>query len=248
MMVVSLPLRFDEVALFLDFDGTLVEFVTDPSAPRVDPALGPLLATLHGRLGGALAIVSGRPIAELDRLLHPLRVPAAGVHGLERRDAAGRLYRGESAPGLDAARELLSRAVAGQQGLLIEDKGSSLAIHCRGAPGALAAVDELADQALAVLGAAFERLDGDLVVELKPASCNKGSAVAGFMRESPFVERVPVCVGDDLTDADAFATARRHGGLGVAVGDRIAGEHRLESPGAVRDWLRRLAASPHFAR
>jgi trehalose 6-phosphate phosphatase len=85
-------MRFDEVALFLGFDATLVEFVTDPSAPRVDPALAPLLATLHERLGGALAIVSGRPIAEPDRLLHPLRVPAAGVHGLERRDAAGRIF------------------------------------------------------------------------------------------------------------------------------------------------------------
>ncbi|MFO1425900.1 MAG: trehalose-phosphatase [Steroidobacteraceae bacterium] len=233
-------LAVEDLALFLDIDGTLAEFRSDPGSVLLEPALLIDLAALRLRLGGAIALVSGRSLEQIDRLVAPLALPAAGLHGFERRDAAGRVYRPELLADLSASRNALSAALADWPGASLEDKGPAIAVHFRDAPQHGPDIAAFLDQLVARLQPEFERLEGDQVVEIKPAAQNKGSAVAAFMREEPFVGRTPVFVGDDYTDADAFAAVRRLGGLAIAVGNRVRERHRLEHPAAVRAWLRNL--------
>jgi trehalose 6-phosphate phosphatase len=233
-------LAVDDAGLFLDIDGTLVEFAEDPDAIRLATSLIVDLGHLSGRLRGALALVSGRPIAQVDALFAPLRLPVAGLHGFERRDADGRVYRRAMGTQLDSARAALRSAVGAVPGLRLEDKGFALAMHFRGARQQAARVAELVDSILPMLEPDFERLDGDCVIEIKPSTHNKGSAVMGYMREAPFSGRLPVFVGDDVTDADAFAAVRRLGGTSIAVGERVVGQHHLADPAAVRRWIHDL--------
>ena len=230
-------------ALFLDVDGTLLDIAPHPAAVRVDDALKRLLGRIAAAADGALALVSGRAVADVEALFAPLKLCVAGQHGAERRDHAGRLHRQVRQPGgLRAAAERLGRFVGERPGLVLENKGLNIAVHYRNAP---AYERELADEferLLAELGEDFELQAGKMVFELKPAGQNKGSAIAQFMREKPFQGRVPVFVGDDLTDESGFAAVNKAGGhsIKVGAGDTLA-TWRLPDPETVRAWLDGLA-------
>jgi len=230
---------------FLDFDGTLVPFAPRPDGVRREPRLIALLATLRERLGGAVAIVSGRPIATLDALLAPLQLPAAGLHGLERRDAQGRRHGPDAPPAwMAAARRAVAGYARGNRGLRVEDKQHALAVHHRGAPPRVAVV--LRQFLLQLRDAASsdaQVLDGDGVVELRAAGGDKAAAVAAFMAEPPYVGRTPVYIGDDVTDAPALAAVAALGGIAIGVADRIDAPWQLPDPAAVRAWLDELAAT-----
>lgn len=228
--------------LFLDVDGTLLEIAATPDAVSVDDHLRQLLSEVSHALDGAVALVSGRAIAALDKLFAPRRWPAAGLHGLERRDARGRLHR--YAPGrhrLDEARLRLLYLAARTPGILLEDKGAAIAVHYRAAPEAeptlRRALGEVADR----LAPEYHLLEGKQVFELKPAFATKADAVRAFMHEAPFAGRRPIYVGDDITDLDGFAAVERVGGVSVAVGDRVHAQLRVASPRDVRALLADLS-------
>ncbi len=205
-------------ALFLDVDGTLIEIADAPDAVHVDDRIGGLLETLRRRLGGALALASGRSLDVLDGFFSPLELPAAGLHGLERRSADGAVHRTEGAGALDPARQELARFAAAHPGTLLEDKSATLALHYRRAAGAEAAAREVMERIRSSLGAAYRVQEGKMVLELKPHRPNKRTVVEDFMEEAPFCGRVPVFVGDDITDEEGFDAAQSAGGAAIVVG------------------------------
>jgi trehalose 6-phosphate phosphatase len=226
-------------ALFLDFDGTLAELAPRPEQVRVPPALLALLGGLQEALGGALAVVSGRPIEQLDTLLAPLSLPLAGVHGAERRDAAGRRH---DAPLADP-RLLDELMTAGEcfarshPGVWLERKTGAFALHWRQAPEHGPACIFWMEQALAGVQA-LQPLAGKSVVEAKPAGRDKGRAVQAFLSEAPFASRRPVFAGDDVTDEAGIVAAQALGGRGLKVGPGPSDAcERLADPAAVHDWL-----------
>ncbi len=230
------------IALFLDFDGTLVEIAPLPDAVKLDRRIGPALETLRARLGGALALVSGRPIPVLDDFFAPSRFDIAGLHGAQIRlddeirsqlDAPDTLRR--------ATRELVQFANS-QVGIIVEDKRISVALHWRLAPQlkdeALALLDRLA----AEIGPAIRLQKGKSVAELVPAGASKGGAIAWLMATPRYAGRCPVFIGDDDTDEAGFETVNTLGGLSIRIG---AGEscasRRIASPTELISLL--LAAS-----
>lgn len=245
----ALPPFSSEWAFFLDIDGTLLELAEHPRAVRVSVAL-PLLERLLAAADGAVALISGRSVDDIERLFYPLVFPIAGQHGIERRTAEGLLLR--HAPPLEqlgrAASELV-RLTAAHTGLVAENKGMTLALHYRRAPE-LREVAESEMKALAAsLGDAFELQAGKLVFELKPSGKNKGSAIAEFMREAPFTGRLPVFIGDDLTDEHGFDVVNRLGGHSVKVGPGPSGARwRLADTSAVREWLAACIGRPGGSR
>ncbi len=230
-------------ALFLDVDGTLVEIAPQPQLVVLSADLRAVLMRLQGALGGALALVSGRTIADVDRLCAPLRLPVAGQHGIERRDAQGQHHVLQHVDAdFERARAWLARQVEAHPGLLLEDKGLSLALHYRNAP-------QLAEEVQGWMARVMERLQGryhlqagKMVMEIRPAGIDKGQAIAAFMNESPFRGRHAVFCGDDLTDEDGFAMIERLGGLSIKVGAGPSRARlRLPDPAAVAQWLHRQA-------
>lgn len=231
-------------ALFLDVDGTLLDHAARPDAVQVAAPVLRSLEALRRATGGALALISGRAIEDIDALFAPLRLPVAGQHGAERRDAAGRLHQhqGAAEPVRRAAARLGAFA-ARHAGLVFEDKGHSLALHYRQAPAAAHAAQAALREAALELGGDYEVLEGKMVVELKPAGRDKGRAIAEFMAEPPFAGRTPVFIGDDFTDEFGFGVANRLGGHSVKVGPGpSAARYRVDDAAAVRDWLRQWAA------
>jgi trehalose 6-phosphate phosphatase len=229
-------------AYFLDVDGTLLEIAESPEAVRVPAALVGDLDRLHRATGGALALLSGRRITDLDRLFQPLKLPAAGVHGLERR-RADEIVESATPVGVVAAlRELqpmLAEFVAEHPGLRLEDKGVSLALHYRQAPEFEGAVHNFADRLAAPYADRLRLLPGKMVVELKPHGADKGRAIADFMAEPPFAGRRPIFLGDDVTDEDGFRAVNALGGLSLRIGDErpSAAHARLPSVASCRAWL-----------
>ncbi len=201
-----------------------------------------LLQDVRDALGGALALVSGRSLEQLDALFAPNSWAAAGLHGLERRDASGRIHRvAEADPALDEARVALADVVARAPGALLEDKGRSIAVHYRSAP-ALAHVLRRELKAIAArLGEDFHVLEGRRVLELKPVAATKARAIEAFLAEAPFAGRLPMFIGDDVTDLDGFAAVEAAGGVSIAVGDRVEAMMRVASPRDVRVLLSDLA-------
>jgi trehalose 6-phosphate phosphatase len=239
MSGVLLPEWRDDWALFLDVDGTLLEIAATPEDVFVPARTIDMLAKLRARLNGALALVSGRTIADLDRLFDPLRLPTAGAHGAERRTASGQILRsGEEVP-LDSARDLLDQWVTANGGALLEDKGAALALHYRGAPALEGDARRVAAAAASLAGPHFRIQEGKKVLEIKPHSIDKGAAIVAFMREAPFAGRVPVFIGDDLTDEHGFARVNELGGHSIAVGALHAtvARWRLASEARVLHWL-----------
>jgi len=226
-------------AFFLDVDGTLLEIADTPSAVHVDTDLLELVAQLHELSGGAVALVSGRSISDLEALLGQTRLPLAGQHGLERRDAAGRLWIHAAPPGAKCAiKESLAPVLDRHPGLLLEDKGLTLALHYRHAPHLAAYAQRLMARLTREAGGGLELQKGKCVMEIKPAGVDKGTAVAEYLTESPFRGRHPVFIGDDLNDEHGFAEVNRMGGISIKVGaGPSCAAYRLSGVAAVRAWL-----------
>jgi len=234
-------------ALFLDFDGTLVDIAPEPGAVVVHCSLVPTLTSLQQYLGGAVAVVSGRPIREIDQYLAPLQLPVAGVHGAERRGADGDVDRSPASP-LEVVLEAATGLALRHPELLVEDKGTSLALHYRRAPHLEQACLDVMEQAVAQ-SPGLALLRGKMVVEAKPVGASKGTAIEAFLREAPFIGRTPVFVGDDVTDEVGFSTVQRLGGLGVKVGEGpTVAWQRLQHPGALRLEFERAVATKVSAR
>lgn len=229
-------------ALFLDFDGTMVDIAPHPEAVRVPQPLIGTLQRLHAYLGGAVAVISGRPIEQIDSFLAPLRLPVAGVHGAERRGADGAVTLLNTHP-LDLV-EAAARALAARHpGLLVENKRGSIALHYRQAP-------ELEALCLQTMQDAVDSspgltlLRGKMVAEAKPGGASKGRAIEDFLQEAPFAGRVPVFIGDDFTDEVGFSTVQRLGGIGIKVGDgATVAWRRLATPAALHNELEAALAA-----
>jgi trehalose 6-phosphate phosphatase len=225
-------------ALFLDFDGTLVEIAPSPHLVRVPAELPDLLDELAGRLGRAVAVVSGRPLGELTRMLAPFAGTIAGQHGLERCRADGTVIRHGAHPELDRLRPLVAGFAARHEGVLFEDKGAGVALHYRQAPFLGARCRALVQQAAMASNGALAAVAGKMVIELMPQAAGKGRAIADFLAEAPFRGRLPVFVGDDTTDEDGFAVVNRLGGVSVHVGGGATiARHNLATVGDVLAWL-----------
>jgi trehalose 6-phosphate phosphatase len=227
-------------ALFLDVDGTLLDIAERPEqvdAHQLDRAL---VEGLQRAAGGALALISGRSLAQLDAMFAPLRLPAAGQHGFERRDLRGERHRHRfPVETLAPAKARLREFAARHSGLVLEDKGASLALHYRLAPQLAEAALDAMREAGAPLGGAVQIQGGKMVWELKPAGADKGLAIDEFMREAPFAGRTPVFLGDDVTDEYGFRVVNRLGGHSIKVGDgESQARWRLANPSAARAWLR----------
>jgi trehalose 6-phosphate phosphatase len=229
-------------ALFLDFDGTLVDIAPQPESVIVPSALIGTLKSLHDYLGGGLALISGRSIAQIDAFLEPLRFPIAGVHGTERRAADGAMTLMSTHP-LDHVEAAAMRLAAEHPQLIVESKRGSVALHYRQAPALEALCLKVMQEAVEE-SPGLTLLRGKMVAEAKPGGASKGHAIEAFMHERPFMGRTPVFIGDDFTDEVGFATVQRLGGMGVKVGEGASvAWQRLESPAALRFQLQAAAAA-----
>jgi trehalose 6-phosphate phosphatase len=220
-------------ALFLDLDGTLLEIAATPELVVVPPALPPLLAQLHDQLEGALAIVSGRPLAQIDQLLAPFRASAAGEHGVSVRFADGTLE--ETPIGIafpEDWRAALGMAAERWPGVRLERKPHGLAVHYRLAPEREAEVWELVRGVVPADHPWFRLIPAREAVEIGLRAASKGDAVERLMAHAPFHGRRPIFVGDDFTDEAGMSMARRLGGLGLRVAESFGGD-----PAEVRAWL-----------
>lgn len=240
------PLLDDACALFLDVDGTLIEFAEDPAAVQLLPEIREAIGRISDRLEGAVALVSGRPLEQLDQLFAPLTLPAAGLHGHQLRHDLGRVRDpgpdGDTGEWLHALHQQAMRFAHGYPGVRVEDKGRSLALHWRGAPHAASDVRAFAERH--IRGHAGYRLQpGDHVVEFVPEGSDKGHAIRQLMQRPPFRDRLPVFLGDDLTDEFGFEAANGLHGWSVLVGARTdsAAVFALPDIRSVHAWLRENA-------
>ncbi|ABS61929.1 HAD-superfamily hydrolase, subfamily IIB [Parvibaculum lavamentivorans DS-1] len=229
-------------ALFLDFDGTLTELAPSPDAVVVDPAMPQVLAGLLEGLGGAVAVVSGRSLAEVDRLLGVV-LPGAGVHGLELRTHRDAEIRPPAeAEGIAVIASVLTPLVEADPRLILETKPGAVALHYRRAP-------EREKECRAAMKAAvagttgIHVIDGKMVLEAKPDHVNKGYAIENLMQVPPFAGRVPVFAGDDRTDEDGFGVVRALKGVTIKIGPGLSrAEYRVASVEAFIDWLKEVAS------
>lgn len=232
------PMLEDDCALFLDVDGTLLDFTLDPAAVAVPPPLRGILQALAARLDGAVALVSGRPLAALDALFAPLKLPVAGMHGLERRNGQRQAKPPRAPEALQRVRGEAEALSDRHPGTVVEDKGTGISLHWRRAPQHAPAMRSFAEAALPRLPG-YRLQHGDHVVELRPGGADKGDAIAAFLDEAPFRGRRPVFVGDDLTDEHGFAVVNARRGISVLVGERepSAAHYWLPDTAAVCAWL-----------
>jgi trehalose 6-phosphate phosphatase len=231
------PGLLDGAALFLDFDGTLVELADAPDAIAVPAALVPMLERIRRRLDGRIAIVSGRSLVDLERHLPLHGIAFSGSHGLELQLADGTRLPLSVPIGLDDVREKVEAFAAAADGLLVEEKPAGIALHYRQAPRQAERADAFMSALARKRGFSVQR--GNMVVELRPEGATKGDALKAFMTEPKFHGARPVFVGDDLTDEHAFEAAAALGGAGVLVGQprESAARYRLPSVAAVAAWL-----------
>ena len=230
-------------AYFLDADGTLLDILPRPEDVVADDGLRELLAELAFAARGALALVSGRAIKDIDRIFAPLIFPVSGLHGAEIRFADRSRRSSPNDGAMDAFRQSIAGFVAARPGLKLEDKGGALAIHFRQTP-------ELADEVLEFLGLLAQQSGlavqkGKMVAELKQAHHDKGKGIATLLANPPFLGRKPVFIGDDLTDESGFHFVNAQGGVSVRVGpaeDATKAFYRLPDPASVRAELHRLLA------
>ena len=236
------PLLTAAAALYLDFDGTLAAFALHPDGVTVDQSLLALLSGLRERLGGALALVTGRSLASLDALIAPDRYPGAGVHGLELRQPSGATARTGDTAAMKTVVQNLRQRFADDPCILIEDKGAAVALHYR---RARARADEcIAAMREFVAGTDFQVIGGHAVVEARPLGIDKGGALRSLSAQPPFAGRQPVFVGDDATDEDGFRAAALLGGYGIKVGrGASAARYRIAAVEDVHAWLRASLAA-----
>jgi trehalose 6-phosphate phosphatase len=238
------PIDIAQVAILLDVDGTILDVAATPQSVVVPASLVQILGELHVRTNGAVALISGRLIEGLDDLFVPLKLPCVGGHGVEWRISGSAPIQRRYGELSALLKKQVATEVAVDPRVIVEDKGSSLAVHYRLAPelGPLIKIKIAAilDRAPAEK---LELLCGKSVIEIKPASFNKGVAVRGLMKSPPFAQRTPLFVGDDITDESVFAALPALGGFGYSVGREMAGvEGIFGGPQDVRDWLTGLCA------
>ena len=230
-----------QLALFLDFDGTLVEIEERPGDVHLDTLTRMALARLIVLLDGAVALVTGRDIADIDRFLQPVRLPIAGVHGITRRDATGRVHARVRAPGFEARLQDRLRGLAEREpGIFLEPKQGSVALHYRARPE-LAEICATEMQRAVQDFPGVQLIRGKMVIEAKADNSDKGAAIADFMMEPPFFGRVPMFAGDDVTDEDAFRAVNGRGGLSIKVGPGETLAHfRASNTLAFLVWLQEM--------
>ena len=231
------PIEEGRDALFLDLDGTLADLAATPGAVRIEPDMRRAVAAAHHALAGRVAVVSGRAIADLDRLLGSSPLSLAGVHGLETRDSLGVERRLAPSAGFERARLTLADLGARQPRLLVEDKGLGVAVHYRLAPDLAAIAEREARSVAEAEGLTLQT--GKMVFEVRDSGADKGAAVRAFMAAPPFEHARPIFVGDDDTDECAFEAVAAMGGYGVLVGEPrpTAARHGLPDVEAVQHWL-----------
>jgi trehalose 6-phosphate phosphatase len=233
--------RGNDLALFLDVDGTLLEIAATPDRVRVPASLRNTLQLAHRREQGAFALLSGRSLEELDELFGPHRFPASAKHGLELRLPSGEVVRAEADPAvLDPARRWLSSLPREHRGLLLEDKAVALAMHYRLAPRMEAEVDTIMSEIVQELGGAFVLRRGKCVIEIVPRGFDERSAIRLFMQQPEFAGRTPVFVGDAPSDEVGFQAVNEMGGHSIRVGnlEQTAARFRFSSVSTVAAWLR----------
>lgn len=225
-----------DLALFLDFDGTLVELAPTPDGINVAHDLADRLGKLGIALGDRLALVSGRAIVDLEKHLGPIALACAGSHGSDCRQASGEPL-GDPPGGLPSEALCAIADFAQAQGFDLEDKPHGAALHYRANPDLEPQGLAFAEQLIKTHDLEMKR--GKCVIELVAPGANKGTAVAAFMGEAPFAGAVPIFIGDDVTDEDGFAKAAELGGFGIIVGDRLGtvAKNRLASVAALHHWL-----------
>jgi trehalose 6-phosphate phosphatase len=241
---ISLVPDLEKCALLLDIDGTILDLAPSPRQVWVPPSLRNTLARLDNLTGGALALVSGRPLNDIDIIFSPLELAAVGCHGAEVRPVP------RTEPQIRAQRlsSILKRRLATivtelGPGILVEDKGYSLALHYRLAPEKGSALEAAVRTICAEAPDAVDVLPGKLVLEIKPAGINKAAAVSELMLYPPFANRNPIFIGDDTTDEPVFGIISKFGGLGFSVGPTAATVNgHFDRPESVRAWLARIAA------
>ena len=233
----------DQTALLLDIDGTLLELAPTPRDVVVPPNLASTLQALHDRLDGALALVSGRSLTDIDVIFAPLQFPAVGGHGAEMRLSVENEAVASHAPPMD--NDLKRRFIAISHlspGILYEDKGYSFALHYRLAPQFERTIYEAVSAIRADLPQApIEVLPGKFVCEIKPAGFTKATGVRELMSHAPFSGRNPIFIGDDVTDESVFAIMPAFRGVSFSVGRRAHGvDGQFRAPKDVRAWLTHL--------
>lgn len=235
------PTAGDRWALFLDIDGTLLEHHKDPTGVVVDDELRDLLKLLDERLGGALAVISGRSLASIDTLFQPMVLRAGGLFGIEMRLSPDQpAVAAEEPPALAALAERAQAEFATASNIVIERKGPVLALHTGPHPDSLDHITRMAKAALPSLPQGYRVVEGNVGVELMPAQALKGDAVHRFMTVEPFKGRRPIFIGDDVPDEHAFESVHGLGGISVKVGkaeQATAALHALADVAAVRAWL-----------
>jgi trehalose 6-phosphate phosphatase len=239
----ELAQRLDRCAVLLDIDGTLLDLAPTPREVWVPPGLSTTLNRLIARTSGALALVSGRSLNDIDLIFAPEQFPAVGGHGAEVRLSADSEAVATHAPPMDKELKRRLAAIAKlSPGILLEDKGYSLALHYRLAPHAEQAIYEAVSLIRADLpNAPIEVLPGKCVCEIKPSGFNKASGVVELLSHAPFKGRRPIFIGDDVTDESVFAIMPDFGGLAFSVGRRAKGvADHFDEPRDVREWLARL--------
>jgi trehalose 6-phosphate phosphatase len=236
--------RLDQCAVLLDIDGTLLDLAPTPREVWVPPGLATTLNRLLLKTSGALALVSGRSLNDIDLIFAPEQFPAVGGHGAELRLSTDNEAVATRAPPMDGELKRRLAAIAKlSPGILLEDKGYSLALHYRLAPHAEKAIYEAVSLIRADLpNAPIEVLPGKCVCEIKPSGFDKASGVVELMAHAPFRGRRPIFIGDDVTDESVFAIMPGFGGLAFSVGRRAQGvDGHFDEPRDVREWLARLA-------
>ncbi len=234
-------------AYFFDIDGTLADIAPTPSEVKLERDVIDLIRRLHKLTGGALALISGRSIEDIDSIMHGGKLPVAGQHGAERRNANGATARHVVDAEMLAAPRARLREIAGRHAaLVLEDKGMSLALHYRLDPALGSYAHRLMRTVQKEIGSDYTVLSGKRIVELKPSGKDKGQAVREFMAEQPFIGRVPIFVGDDVTDEYGFAVVNDLGGYSIKVGaGPSTARLRLRDVRSVRSWLERAVNGGH---
>ena len=238
----SLVPHLSETAILLDIDGTLLDLMPTPREVQVPPGLAKTLKGLTERTAGALALVSGRSLGDIDRIFAPDQFPAIGGHGAEMRLFSGDAVASQAPPLDDELRRRLAAIAQLSPKILLEDKGYSLALHYRLAPRA----EKVIHEAICLIrgdlpDAAIEVLPGKCVFEIKRSTFTKASGVRELMRHPPFSGRKPLFIGDDITDESVFAIMPAWDGLAFSVGRRVKGvAGHFDAPSDVREFLAHL--------
>jgi len=235
----------DNWAVFLDIDGCLLDLAPTPDEIFVPPDLPGNIERLRLKLGGALALVTGRGLVYADALFDPFPFPIAGLHGAEMRGPDGSMIYADAPPAFARLKAALIEETKDMQGVLIEDKGAAVAAHYRLAPEYELTLGERMRGFADAAGPDWALQLGKMVYEIRPARASKGDAVERFMREPPFSGRLPLALGDDLTDESMFAVANARGGMTFRVGRsddvKTCAMSTVPSPSHVRDAIAGLA-------